>query len=221
MNPYEVLGVDKNADVKQVRSVYRILSHKFHPDKEGGDRQKFEDIKLAHDILVDPHRRKRYDTTGRTDISPVTEERVQIFVNETMDTVINAAYADGTTDDPEWNNIRDKILLSIAASRAPLRNDRNKLQRKLNRCLRMQERFMPRTEYDPVGIALKKHREKLENELRINQDAMELSIEAERVFKLYDYNVGPGSEGQVNPGPTNHRLLGGSRTLPADHHRFR
>jgi hypothetical protein len=42
---------------------------------------------------------------------------------------------------------------------------------------------------------------------------MELSIEAERVFRLYSYDVGPGSEGQINPGPTGHRLLGGSRLL--------
>lgn len=211
MNPYEVLGVTKNARDPDIRSAYRKLSAKLHPDKETGDRDKFEEIKLAHDILADPHRRKRYDSTGRTDISPVTPERVQIFVNDTMRTVIEATRQDGSSDDPVWDNIRDKILLSITASRAPLKNDRYRMERKLERCVRLTERFRPSTDYDPVGIALKSERQRLEADLRINQDAMELSIEAERVFRMYSYNVGPGSEGQVNPGPTGHRLLGGSR----------
>lgn len=211
MNPYEVLGVMKNATERVIRGRYRGLSSMYHPDKEGGDRAKFEEIKLAHDILTDPHRRKRYDTTGRTDISPVTPERIQIFVNDTMRTVIEAVRQDGTSDDPVWENIRDKILLSITASRAPLRNERFNLQRKLERCVRLIERFKPTTDYDPVGIALKKERERLESDLRINQDAMEIAIEAERVFRTYGYDVGPGSEGHVNPGPTTHLLLGGSR----------
>lgn len=213
MNPYEVLGVVRKATDKEIRSAYRGLSARYHPDKENGDRSKFEEVKNAYDILIDPHRRKRYDTTGRTDISPVTPERVQILVNETMRSVVEATRQDGTSDDPVWENIRDKLLLSIIASRAPLKNDRFKLQRKLERCQRMIERFKPKTDYDPVGIALKRERERLEADLLVNQDAMELSIEAERVFRLYSYDVGPGSEGQINPGPTGHRLLGGSRLL--------
>jgi hypothetical protein len=178
MNPYEVLGVKKNATEKEIRGRYRGLSSMYHPDKEGGDRSKFEEVKEAHDILTDPHRRK-----------------------------------DGTSDDPVWENIRDKLLMSILASRAPLKNERFKLQRKLERCQRMIERFKATTDYDPVGIALRGERKRLEAELLVNQDAMELSIEAERVFRLYSYDVGPGSEGQINPGPTGHRLLGGSRLL--------
>jgi curved DNA-binding protein CbpA len=209
MNPYEVLGVKKDAALKQIRAVYRVLSQVYHPDKKDGNREMFEQIKLAHDILTDPHRRKRYDTTGRTDISPVTPERVQIFIDETMRTVIRATRQDGSTDDPVFENIRDKLLLSIMASRAPIKNERFKLERQLERCVRMIERFKARTDYDPVGQSLLKERQHIEAELRINQDAMELSIEAERVFKLYDYNVGPGSEGQINPGPTSRRLLSG------------
>jgi curved DNA-binding protein CbpA len=141
MNPYEVLGVTKNARDPEIRSAYRKLSAKLHPDKETGDRDKFEEVKLAHDVLTDPYRRKRYDTTGRTDISAVTPERVQFLVNETMRNVIEAVRPDGSSDDPIWENIRDKILLSITASRAHLKNDRFKMQRKLERCQRLIERF--------------------------------------------------------------------------------
>lgn len=205
MDPYAVLSVEKNATLKNIRSAYRVLSSEHHPDRPGGSREKFEELKLAHDILTNPERRKRYDTTGRIDLSPITPQRVQLFIDATMRTVITATRPDGSTDDPVFHNIRDKIVLSILGSRVPLRNAKFKLQRELERAQRMIERFKPRNEWDPIGEALKKERDRIENELRINEDAMELSIEAERVLKTYDYEVGPGPEGHFSPGPTRPR----------------
>lgn len=213
MNPYEVLGLKPNADDRQIRAVYRILSAKLHPDnKDTGDRQAWEQIKLAHDVLTNPNRRKRYDTTGRIDESRVTSERVEVFLSEMLKAAVEAERPDGSSDDPTRENIRDKILLSLTAARAPLRNQRFKLQRKLERAVRMLERFKPKEDWDPIGKILRNEKERLEHELRINEDAMELSIEAEKVVKSYLYNVGPGPEGQFSPDPTGHRLLGGSAT---------
>lgn len=215
MNPYEVLQVSKKASLKSIKAAYRKLSAVHHPDKEGGDEEKFLEIKLAFDVLSNADRRARYDSTGRIDESPVTPQRVQSFVDQTMRTVIDAQRPDGSSDDPCWDNIRDKIILNITAARAPLRNARFQLQRQLERTVRMIERFRPQQEFDPVGDALRREKKRLENEIRVNEDALELSIEAERVMKTYDYDVGPGPEGHFSPGPTNRRLLSGSRiTFP-------
>lgn len=212
MNPYEVLQVDTKATLKQIKDAYRKLSAVHHPDKEGGNEEKFREIKLAFDVLSSAERRARYDTTGRTDESPVTPQRVQMFVDQTMRTVIESQRPDGSSDDPCWDNIRDKIILSIVASRAPLKNARFQLQRHLERTTRMIERFKPKQDFDPVGDALRKEKRRLEAEIRTNEDAMELSIEAERVLKTYDYDVGPGPEGHFSPGPTGRLLLGGYHT---------
>ena len=64
---YKVLGVDKSADDKKLKSAYRKLAKKYHPDANPGDKdaeQKFKDVGEAYAILSDPEKRKLYDTYG-------------------------------------------------------------------------------------------------------------------------------------------------------------
>ena len=65
-NLYEVLGVAPDASLADIRRAYRNAARVAHPDA-GGDRTRWEELKLAHDILIDPERRARYDRTGATD----------------------------------------------------------------------------------------------------------------------------------------------------------
>jgi len=63
---YKILGVDRKADDKTIRSAYRKLARKYHPDvaktKDAGDR--FREATEAYEVLSDPEKRKRYDTLG-------------------------------------------------------------------------------------------------------------------------------------------------------------
>ncbi len=63
---YRILGVDRNADDKAVKSAYRRLARKHHPDvaktKDAGER--FKEISEAYEVLSDPEKRRRYDTLG-------------------------------------------------------------------------------------------------------------------------------------------------------------
>ncbi|WP_027204592.1 DnaJ C-terminal domain-containing protein [Butyrivibrio fibrisolvens] len=64
---YDVLGVSKNATDKEIKSAYRKLAKKYHPDTAGSDEQskkKFEEIGEAYAVLSDPEKRKLYDTYG-------------------------------------------------------------------------------------------------------------------------------------------------------------
>lgn len=63
MNPYEILGVDKDTSVENIKVKYRQLASENHPDK-GGDAEKFKLISLAYQILIDPIKRKSYDHNG-------------------------------------------------------------------------------------------------------------------------------------------------------------
>lgn len=53
----------------QIRKAYRKLALQHHPDKAGGDSQRFQQIGFAYAVLSDEKRRKRFDDTGRTDES--------------------------------------------------------------------------------------------------------------------------------------------------------
>ena len=62
---YEVLGVNKNASKDEIKSAYRKLAKKYHPDnKETGNEVKFKEIQEAYDILYDDQKRAAYDQFG-------------------------------------------------------------------------------------------------------------------------------------------------------------
>jgi curved DNA-binding protein len=63
---YEVLGVPRTADTKQIRRAYRDLARKYHPDvnKDPGADERFKRISEAHHVLTDPELRAQYDRFG-------------------------------------------------------------------------------------------------------------------------------------------------------------
>lgn len=63
---YNILGVDKSASKDDIKKAFRKLAHRYHPDKSGGDEQKFKEIGEAYAVLSDEKRRAEYDSYGRT-----------------------------------------------------------------------------------------------------------------------------------------------------------
>jgi molecular chaperone DnaJ len=61
---YKVLGVDKNSSDDEIKKAYRKLAHKHHPDKAGGDADKFKEINSAYQVLSDKSKRAQYDQFG-------------------------------------------------------------------------------------------------------------------------------------------------------------
>ena len=63
---YEVLGVSKNASVNEIKSQYRKLALKFHPDRNKSDEaaEHFKEISEAYAVISDPEKRKIYDQYG-------------------------------------------------------------------------------------------------------------------------------------------------------------
>lgn len=64
---YEVLGVPRDADEKQIKSAYRKLARRFHPDANTGEpnaEERFKEITEAYEVLKDPEKRAKYDRFG-------------------------------------------------------------------------------------------------------------------------------------------------------------
>jgi curved DNA-binding protein len=64
---YKILGIDKKATLKDIKSAYRKLARKYHPDLHPNDKdakKNFQQINEANEVLSDPEKRKKYDQYG-------------------------------------------------------------------------------------------------------------------------------------------------------------
>lgn len=70
---YEVLGIPKTASADQIKSAYRKLAKKYHPDLNPDDKsaeEKFKEVGEAYEILSDADKRARYDQFGHAGVDP-------------------------------------------------------------------------------------------------------------------------------------------------------
>lgn len=65
---YEVLGVSRNASADEIKKAFRKLAVQYHPDKDGGDEEKFKEINEAYEVLKDQQKRQRYDQFGHAGV---------------------------------------------------------------------------------------------------------------------------------------------------------
>ena len=64
---YKILGVDKGANEKEIKTAYRKLARQYHPDMNSGNKQseaRFKEINEANEVLGDPDKRQKYDRLG-------------------------------------------------------------------------------------------------------------------------------------------------------------
>lgn len=63
---YSTLGVSRGASDAEIKKAYRTMAHKYHPDKSGGDEQKFKEVNEAYQVLSNKEKRAQYDQFGQT-----------------------------------------------------------------------------------------------------------------------------------------------------------
>ncbi|HPX00210.1 MAG TPA: DnaJ domain-containing protein, partial [Sedimentibacter sp.] len=64
---YEVLGISKSADEKEIKSAFRKLAKQYHPDLNPDDKEaeaKFKEVNEAYEVLSDPDKKAKYDQFG-------------------------------------------------------------------------------------------------------------------------------------------------------------
>jgi curved DNA-binding protein len=64
-NYYDDLGVGEEATDAQIKSAYRKLAKEHHPDRSGGNSERFKQVSEAHEVLSDDNKRQEYDQMRR------------------------------------------------------------------------------------------------------------------------------------------------------------
>ena len=98
---YEVLGVDKTADEKEIKKAYRKLARKYHPDVVEEDKkeeatEKFKEISEAYAVLSDEEKRQRYDQFGHAGMEGFSNE--DIFRNVNFEDIFQGFGGGGIED---------------------------------------------------------------------------------------------------------------------------
>ena len=70
---YEVLGIEKGAGEDEIKSAFRKMAMKYHPDRNPGDKEaeeKFKEVNEAYSVLSDPDKKAKYDQFGFAGVDP-------------------------------------------------------------------------------------------------------------------------------------------------------
>lgn len=95
MNPYEILGVGRDASAAAIKSGYRRAAKSAHPDRPGGSIDLMVQVNRAYALLTDQRLKERYDATGQTDDEPSPEQQAAGVLQQLFITVLCQ-----TDDDP-------------------------------------------------------------------------------------------------------------------------
>ena len=92
MDPYKVLGVDRNTNENDLKKAYKSKAMKHHPDR-GGDENKFKELNEAYDILKDPQKKAAYDRYGTADPNQMNSQNFNF--NGDINDVFNTFFGGG------------------------------------------------------------------------------------------------------------------------------
>jgi len=108
---YKILNVERNSNEEEIKSAYRKLALKYHPDKNPGNNEaveKFKEISEAYSVIGDKDKRKQYDVMGSIDDNFGTEDPFNIFNNifqQHMNTFMNMKYENDINVNDIFSNL--------------------------------------------------------------------------------------------------------------------
>ena len=120
---YEVLGVPKDASADQIKSAYRKLAMKWHPDRNPDNpeaKAKFQEASEAYEVLSNPEKRQRYDQFGHQGVNfgPGGFDFSRARLSTVASTSLMTSFAANFTRSSRSRTVRLRKLSKSAIARA-------------------------------------------------------------------------------------------------------
>jgi hypothetical protein len=184
-DPYDILGVGRDADEAAIRSAFRRLAKESHPDS-GGDAERFVIGQKAQDLLLDPLRRKVFDATGYDpELADARDIQGLMLIEKLVNDIVLDEREPGSFD-------------PLEAMRATLRNDIRKARFHIRemeghgaRVGRHLTRLGRQTGTDVLGYMLRARMEAIAKAVSESGRQIEATERALEMLEDYSYELDP------------------------------
>ena len=179
MNPYEVLGVTKNASLEEIKKHFKQLAQKHHPDK-GGDEKEFIKVKQAYETLIDPEKRKFYDNNGYYDQKVSLEEQALTELNKVFLEIMNRYDIDN-------NDIIAIIKTVTSETKQSILDSIYHLEVRINKMNTVKERVVSFDKENIFFSFANYEIEECENELTFYKEKLQVYEILQKILSKYSY----------------------------------
>lgn len=199
-DPYEALGVARDATAEQIRTAHRRAAKRHHPD-QGGDAETFDLIQRAFAILRDPAKRRIFDETGAFDeqAQATLEQRARTAARLALMAVVMGA------QDLVRIDLISAALQYLKVQVEGLETQRNQFERNLDRLVVARGRLRNLSDhpdvvsnmFDAQDSDLRGAIGKVDEELRVQEAAEEILKRYSYAFEMDGKPVSVSREGRT------------------------
>lgn len=191
MDPYDILGVPKDASDSAIKQAFRKRSKETHPDIKGaGSAAAFEEVVRANLVLSDPKARERYDRTGECPDTGTTQHpdhAAHAIIGQMLSTLIEEI-----GDDLFRKDVVKVMIQHLNQGISQTKGNIQKLERKAARAEKMRGRFTTTTGQQNIleGVVNAKIAD-YRRAIQMNTDALVAPQRAAELLKAYRYKTDP------------------------------
>lgn len=193
INPYKILGVERNATADEIKKAYKGLAQKHHPDKSNGDEERFKEINLAYDILYDAKKREEYDRTGDVKkATSITNQAINLFMNTFVARLAGTSHLLGSAN--PFDQVRNDITRYRNESKnsiPDIKNRKERLEKRYSKVKNINDHLNLIKNWVIDAMA------SLDMEIEKKKEQIEVSDEALKFCDKYQYDDGLPKAAQI------------------------
>lgn len=176
---YDILGVNKDASTKEIKDAYRNEAKKSHPDK-GGEKEKFQELTKAYQVLINPTKKKRYDEIGDDNPEKPFEVRFMGLINQIFIQIIEK-------NDIEHTDLIHEFRIHLEKQITNFKEHKKEQDKKITKFSNVRKRTKSKSNQTILSILDGHIKQAKENKIEIDEE-IKFVIEVQKILVEYNYD---------------------------------